>query len=214
MLELASHYVPVSESEVFDLLNSLEDRMGHTNSAVVMATIKVFLLLTINMAATHQQVRAGRTCNPSVGLCCCGGGGGHRNRGPALPVLCSAGPPGFGAGASCGHVCETGCMLLFTRRAVAASPASVVWRCAEGAGAHQRPAQVADQPRGRAHGVCGAEPCAAPRQPRPNHLRDGLPVILLPHARPLVSGVRRACTCERTCVRLRSRVPPLAQARI
>lgn len=56
VLELASHYVPANEEEVFDVLNALEDRMSHVNSAIVMATIKVFLLHTLNMTATHQQV--------------------------------------------------------------------------------------------------------------------------------------------------------------
>ncbi|KAG2423691.1 hypothetical protein HXX76_015081 [Chlamydomonas incerta] len=56
VLELASYYVPSSEAEVYDMLNALEDRMGHVNSAVVLATIRVFLRLTINMTATHQQV--------------------------------------------------------------------------------------------------------------------------------------------------------------
>ncbi|GIL46366.1 hypothetical protein Vafri_3358 [Volvox africanus] len=56
VLELVTHYTPTAEAEVYDMLNALEDRMGHVNSAVVMATIKVFLHLTINMTATHQQV--------------------------------------------------------------------------------------------------------------------------------------------------------------
>ncbi|EFJ51657.1 hypothetical protein VOLCADRAFT_56821 [Volvox carteri f. nagariensis] len=56
VLQLATHYTPTSEAEVYDMLNALEDRMGHVNSAVVMATIGVFLRLTINMTATHQQV--------------------------------------------------------------------------------------------------------------------------------------------------------------
>ncbi len=35
VLEVASHYVPGGgEAEVYDLLNVLEDRMAHTNSAV------------------------------------------------------------------------------------------------------------------------------------------------------------------------------------
>ncbi len=58
MLELASYYRPSSEAEVYDLLNALEDRMGHVNSAVVVATIRVFLHLTLSMTATHQQVGA------------------------------------------------------------------------------------------------------------------------------------------------------------
>eukprot|EP00201_Polytomella_parva_P018173 CAMPEP_0175071818 /NCGR_PEP_ID=MMETSP0052_2-20121109/19478_1 /TAXON_ID=51329 ORGANISM="Polytomella parva, Strain SAG 63-3" /NCGR_SAMPLE_ID=MMETSP0052_2 /ASSEMBLY_ACC=CAM_ASM_000194 /LENGTH=323 /DNA_ID=CAMNT_0016339079 /DNA_START=43 /DNA_END=1014 /DNA_ORIENTATION=+ len=56
VLELVSHYVPVSEEEVYDILNALEDRMSHVNSAVVMATVKVFLHLTINLTVAHQRV--------------------------------------------------------------------------------------------------------------------------------------------------------------
>jgi vesicle coat complex subunit len=37
VMELCSHYTPGSESEVYDFLNALEDRMSHSNSAVVMA---------------------------------------------------------------------------------------------------------------------------------------------------------------------------------
>ena len=42
--------------KVYDLLNALEDRLGHVNSAVVVAALKVFLHLTLDMPATHQQV--------------------------------------------------------------------------------------------------------------------------------------------------------------
>eukprot|EP00195_Chlamydomonas_chlamydogama_P008244 CAMPEP_0202904088 /NCGR_PEP_ID=MMETSP1392-20130828/27835_1 /ASSEMBLY_ACC=CAM_ASM_000868 /TAXON_ID=225041 /ORGANISM="Chlamydomonas chlamydogama, Strain SAG 11-48b" /LENGTH=846 /DNA_ID=CAMNT_0049591569 /DNA_START=246 /DNA_END=2786 /DNA_ORIENTATION=+ len=56
VLEVVSHHVPANDSEVYEFLNALEDRMGHTNSAVVMATIKAFLHLTLSMPATHQQV--------------------------------------------------------------------------------------------------------------------------------------------------------------
>lgn len=41
---------------MFDLLNALEDRLGATNSALVVAAIKVFLHMTLDMTATHQQV--------------------------------------------------------------------------------------------------------------------------------------------------------------
>jgi len=41
---------------VFDILNALEDRLGATNSALVVAAIKLFLHMTLDMAATHQQV--------------------------------------------------------------------------------------------------------------------------------------------------------------
>lgn len=56
VLELVSKYVPVDPSETFDIMNLLEDRLQHANSAVVLATIKVFLNLTMSMADVHQQV--------------------------------------------------------------------------------------------------------------------------------------------------------------
>lgn len=37
-------------------MNILDDRLAHSNSAVVMAAIKLFLHLTLAMPATHQQV--------------------------------------------------------------------------------------------------------------------------------------------------------------
>lgn len=57
VLELASHHRPSGEQEVYDLMNILDDRLCHSNSAVAMATIKVFLHLTLSMPATHQQAR-------------------------------------------------------------------------------------------------------------------------------------------------------------
>eukprot|EP00803_Ostreobium_quekettii_P007696 evm.model.scf_696.5 EVM.evm.TU.scf_696.5 scf_696:47608-59307(+) len=56
ILELVANYRVSGEEEVFDIMNVLEDRMTSTNSALVMAVIKVFLFLTISMPATHQQV--------------------------------------------------------------------------------------------------------------------------------------------------------------
>lgn len=50
--------------QVYDILNALEDRLGATNSAVVVAAIKLFLHMTLDMAATHQQVRARRLWQP------------------------------------------------------------------------------------------------------------------------------------------------------
>lgn len=70
VLELAAYYTPANEAEVYDILNALEDRMSHVNSAVVLAAMKVFLHMTLNMTATHQQV-SGREhaslskCQPS-----------------------------------------------------------------------------------------------------------------------------------------------------
>jgi hypothetical protein len=61
VLQLVSGYTPSSEQEVYDILNTLEERLGAANSAVVLATMKTFLHLTLQMPATHQQV------------CVCGG---------------------------------------------------------------------------------------------------------------------------------------------
>lgn len=49
-------YAPDGEKEVYDILNALEDRMQHANSAVVLAAAKVFLHLTLSMPSTHQEV--------------------------------------------------------------------------------------------------------------------------------------------------------------
>ena len=57
VLEAVSGYRPSGEQEVFELLNVLDDRLAHSNSAVVMATVKLFLHLTLTMPATHQQAR-------------------------------------------------------------------------------------------------------------------------------------------------------------
>ncbi|XVE97541.1 hypothetical protein REPUB_Repub03eG0028200 [Reevesia pubescens] len=56
VLELVTKYVPLESSEIFDIMNLLEDRLQHANGAVVLATIKVFLQLTLSMTDVHQQV--------------------------------------------------------------------------------------------------------------------------------------------------------------
>ncbi|KAK1551026.1 hypothetical protein Q3G72_028765 [Acer saccharum] len=56
VLELVSKYVPSDNNEIFDIMNLLEDRLQHANGAVVLATIKVFLHLTLSMNDVHQQV--------------------------------------------------------------------------------------------------------------------------------------------------------------
>uniref|UniRef100_A0A0D6R438 Beta-adaptin-like protein n=1 Tax=Araucaria cunninghamii TaxID=56994 RepID=A0A0D6R438_ARACU len=56
ILDIVSKYVPSEGNEIFDIMNLLEDRLQHANSAVVLATINVFLHLTISMADVHQQV--------------------------------------------------------------------------------------------------------------------------------------------------------------
>jgi hypothetical protein len=56
ILELASKFLPSDNNEIFDIMNLLEDRLHHANGAVVLATIKVFLHLTMSMTDVHQQV--------------------------------------------------------------------------------------------------------------------------------------------------------------
>ncbi|GLT85405.1 hypothetical protein SLE2022_035950 [Rubroshorea leprosula] len=56
VLELVAKYVPSDNSDIFDIMNVLEDRLQHANGAVVLATIKVFLHLTLSMTDVHQQV--------------------------------------------------------------------------------------------------------------------------------------------------------------
>ncbi|GAV85160.1 Adaptin_N domain-containing protein/B2-adapt-app_C domain-containing protein [Cephalotus follicularis] len=56
VLELVAKYVPLESSEIFDIMNLLEDRLQHANGAVVLATTKVFLQLTLSMTDVHQQV--------------------------------------------------------------------------------------------------------------------------------------------------------------
>ena len=48
--------MPSDSSEIFDIMNLLEDRLQHANGAVVLATTKIFLQLTLSMADVHQQV--------------------------------------------------------------------------------------------------------------------------------------------------------------
>ncbi|KAL6530788.1 hypothetical protein OROGR_014648 [Orobanche gracilis] len=56
VLELVSKYVPTDSDEIFDIMNLLEDRLQHANGAVVLATIKLFLHMTLSMTDVHQQV--------------------------------------------------------------------------------------------------------------------------------------------------------------
>uniref|UniRef100_A0A803P7C4 Beta-adaptin-like protein n=1 Tax=Cannabis sativa TaxID=3483 RepID=A0A803P7C4_CANSA len=49
-------YIPSDSNDIFDIMNLLEDRLQHANGAVVLATTKVFLHLTLSMTDVHQQV--------------------------------------------------------------------------------------------------------------------------------------------------------------
>lgn len=56
VLDLVSKYLPADNGEIFDIMNLLEDRLQHANAAVVLATIKLFLHMTLSMNDVHQQV--------------------------------------------------------------------------------------------------------------------------------------------------------------
>ena len=56
VLELAAKYTPRDENAVFDVMNLLEDRLKHSNSAVVLGTTKVFLHYTTSMPKVHEEV--------------------------------------------------------------------------------------------------------------------------------------------------------------
>jgi len=58
VLEMVARYKPEGQQETFDIMNLLEERLKHANSAVVLAATKVFLNLTQDMPAVHSQVYA------------------------------------------------------------------------------------------------------------------------------------------------------------
>jgi non-SMC mitotic condensation complex subunit 1 len=68
VLEFVSHFQPSTKEEVYDIMNALDDRLSTPNSAVVLATVKVFLNLTLAMPYDHQQVTAAATVHHHLGL--------------------------------------------------------------------------------------------------------------------------------------------------
>ncbi len=58
VLDMVARYKPETQQETFDIMNLLEERLKHSNSAVVLAATKVFLNLTQDMPAVHSQVYA------------------------------------------------------------------------------------------------------------------------------------------------------------
>ena len=56
VLDLVAQYEPDSPDEMYDIMNLLEDRLRHNNSAVVLATVRVFLHLTLSHEDVHQAV--------------------------------------------------------------------------------------------------------------------------------------------------------------
>ncbi|GAB4816706.1 hypothetical protein N2152v2_003752 [Parachlorella kessleri] len=56
VLDIVTRYAPATEAERFDMLEVLDFGLNSTNSAVVMATAKLFLHYTLNFPQQHQQV--------------------------------------------------------------------------------------------------------------------------------------------------------------
>lgn len=54
---MVAKYVPADAQETSDMMDVLDDRLQHANSAVVLAAIKVFLHLTMSMPDVHQKVQ-------------------------------------------------------------------------------------------------------------------------------------------------------------
>jgi len=67
VLGLVARYAPAEPDETFAIMNLLEERLKHSNAAVVLATTKVFLNLTQDFPRVHQQVYA-RLRTPLVTL--------------------------------------------------------------------------------------------------------------------------------------------------
>ena len=56
VIELVARYTPEGQDEMFEIMNVLEDRLRHSNSAVVLAATKVFLHYTRSLPRVHQSV--------------------------------------------------------------------------------------------------------------------------------------------------------------
>ncbi|XP_078345034.1 AP-4 complex subunit beta-1-like isoform X2 [Oculina patagonica] len=56
IMELLLRYKPVDTDELFDILNLLDDRLKHPNSAVVMACIQLFIHMTKDMEELTEHV--------------------------------------------------------------------------------------------------------------------------------------------------------------
>ncbi|KCV72604.1 hypothetical protein H696_00188 [Fonticula alba] len=53
---LARHFLPRNEDELFDVLNVIDGNLKHTNSGVVLACAKLFILYTENFPELHADV--------------------------------------------------------------------------------------------------------------------------------------------------------------
>lgn len=67
LLELVAKYTPETESDIFDIMNIMEMQMISSNSAVVLAAVRVFLKLTNGRPLLQKQVSA-RVLAPLITL--------------------------------------------------------------------------------------------------------------------------------------------------
>ena len=79
VLDFVSRYRPAAPEEVYDIMNALDDRLATPNSAVVLATVRVFLNMTLALPYDHQQV----SCPPAPSTA--------RQSAPAAPTSWLAG---------------------------------------------------------------------------------------------------------------------------
>jgi AP-4 complex subunit beta-1 len=56
ILELVSRFTPKDETQLYDILNILEDRLKHSSSSIVLGCIKIFLNFTKDNNKIYNQV--------------------------------------------------------------------------------------------------------------------------------------------------------------
>jgi AP-4 complex subunit beta-1 len=56
ILDFVYRYSPKNEKELFDVMNLLEDRLRHSSTALVLATIKIFMKYTKEKEKIFSQV--------------------------------------------------------------------------------------------------------------------------------------------------------------
>eukprot|EP00282_Hemiselmis_andersenii_P016122 CAMPEP_0114118816 /NCGR_PEP_ID=MMETSP0043_2-20121206/5780_1 /TAXON_ID=464988 /ORGANISM="Hemiselmis andersenii, Strain CCMP644" /LENGTH=599 /DNA_ID=CAMNT_0001211323 /DNA_START=18 /DNA_END=1814 /DNA_ORIENTATION=+ len=56
VLRVVSHYKPSDDQAMFEIMNYLDERLRHSNGAVVLAAIRVFLRMTLDSGAIHYHV--------------------------------------------------------------------------------------------------------------------------------------------------------------
>ncbi|CAG8693108.1 10645_t:CDS:2, partial [Scutellospora calospora] len=70
ILNTLIRYKPNDEDELYDIMNLLDDRLKHHNSGVQLATIKLFICLTINIPEIHEDLYKRVRGNPEIAYSC------------------------------------------------------------------------------------------------------------------------------------------------